>query len=109
MNKIILTGNICGEHDKKTSKAGEPFLTNSIAVYRDKENTDFFNFIAFKKTAKYIGENIKKGEKVLIEGSLQINKWQDKNGNNRYSNEVIVHKIEKLSFDTKEKKDNNSW
>jgi len=110
MNKFIVTGNLGGEHELSESKNNDTkILKNSIAVYHDKQNTDWFSIVVFNKTAEYMAENTKKGDKVLLEGSLHISKWQDKEGNNRYTNEFVVSKVEKLSFEQKENNKKGKW
>lgn len=57
------------------------------------KETEWTRFVAFSKSAERIGEQLQKGSLVYIEGRLKTNKWQDKDGNDRYSTDVIVNVI----------------
>lgn len=107
-NKTILIGRLTKKPELRTSDAGNR-VAFSIAVDRDYEiegqpDVDFFDIVAFKKTADFINEWFDKGMLVLIEGRLQTRKWQDRDGNKRTSVEVVA---EKAKFaEAKRKQDN---
>lgn len=94
MNKFIASGNLTQDPELKYSQNGKAYTRFSIAVQRpfDRENTDFFNTTCFGKTAENVASYTKKGDKVLIEGQVQMEKRDDK----VYTN-VIASQVEFLS------------
>lgn len=101
MNKIILIGNTCKDPEVKTTTSGIEVTSFSLAVQRDYKNaqgaydTDFFNCIAYRGTAKIIGQYVAKGHKIACVGKLQ-NRSYEKDGTTRYLTEVIVESVEML-------------
>jgi len=65
------------------------------------KETEWTRMVAFGKTAERIGEQLKKGSLIYVEGRLKTNKWEDKDGNTRYNTDVIVNVINFLSDYTK--------
>ncbi|MBV5158294.1 single-stranded DNA-binding protein [Staphylococcus epidermidis] len=99
-NLTILTGRIT--KDLELKQAGQTQVTNfSMAVDNPfkKDDTSFFDIVAFGKTAQLLNDYCGKGSKVLIEGNLKQDRFQDKEGNNRSVVRVIANRIEFL--DTK--------
>lgn len=102
MNKVFLIGNICREVELKTSNTGTLFISNAIAVQRTTKDvngnyeSDFFNFIAFKNQADYIYKYCPKGAKIVIEGTLRTNQYQDRMGEKRVSYSIWVNSVELL-------------
>ena len=95
MNRVILTGNLTRDNELK--QAGQTqILKNTLAVKREfkKDETDFINITAFSKTAELIAKYTQKGSKLLVEGSLQIGSYEDKEGKKRQTADVIVRNIE---------------
>ena len=94
LNKVILGGRICGDPELK--KVGEfSFVTFTIAVNRARSKdgetqADFIRCAAWRKTAEFICNYFKKGSSICVVGQLQIRRWQDKEGANRESAEVLV-------------------
>ena len=80
MNKFIGFGRLTKDPELKQSKAGKPFCNFSIAVNRafEKDKADFFQCMAFGKTAEYIDKYASKGSQILIEGSVQIDEYEGK-------------------------------
>jgi len=80
MNKFIGLGRLTKDAELKQSKAGKPFCNFSIAVNRafEKDKADFFQCMAFGKTAEYIDKYASKGSQILIEGSVQIDEYEGK-------------------------------
>jgi single-strand DNA-binding protein len=78
--KMIAFGRITKDIELKQSKAGKPFCNFSIAVNRafEKDKADFFQCMAFGKTAEYIDKYASKGSQILIEGSVQIDEYEGK-------------------------------
>ena len=98
MNKIIVSGNVVRDNDVKDT-ATTKVLKNTLAVKREfkKDETDFVNYVAFSKTAELLEKYTQKGAKLLIQGSLQIGSYEDKEGKKRQTADVIVRNIEFLS------------
>ncbi|MBE7319114.1 single-stranded DNA-binding protein [Staphylococcus epidermidis] len=96
-NSTILTGRIT--KDLELKQAGQTQVTNfSMAVDNPfkKNDTSFFDIVAFGKTAQLLNDYCGKGSKVLIEGNLKQDRFQDKEGNNRSVVRVIANRIEFL-------------
>lgn len=96
MNRIIIKGRICNDLDLSVANSGKEYLNVSVAVNRrfDREKTDFFNCVAFGKTAVFIDTYFTKGQEILIEGEMQQERWQDKDGNNRTGWKLIIANVE---------------
>lgn len=92
MNSCNFTGRIANDLELRTSPSGVSVCSFPLAVKRPrvKDETDFINFTAFRQTAEYLATYAKKGTLIEVSGVLTSRKWQDKNGNNRTSFEVIV-------------------
>jgi single-strand DNA-binding protein len=100
VNKVILVGNLGADPDIRSTKDGRPVVNLSVATsesWRDKnsgerrEKTEWHRVVLFSEGLCRIAEQyLKKGSKVYIEGQLQTRKWQDDNGNDRYSTEVVL-------------------
>ena len=96
-NLTILTGRIT--KDLELKPAGQTQVTNfSLAVDNPfkKDDTSFFDIAAFGKTAQLLNNYCGKGSKILIEGNLKQDRFQDKEGNNRSVVRVIANRIEFL-------------
>jgi len=100
VNKVILIGNVGNDPDVKYTQNGGAVTNLTIATsetWRDKatgeqrDKTEWHRVVLFGKTAEIAGEYIRKGSKVYIEGQLQTRKWQDKDGVDRYTTEVVVN------------------
>lgn len=97
MNKIFLSGNLTKDPDIRYTNSGKATARTIIAVnrgYGDKQTTDFFNLVAWDKTAEFFGKYLKKGSRILVEGRLQNNVYTDKNGVKRYSEDIVVANVE---------------
>lgn len=96
-NLTVLTGRIT--KDLELKQAGQTQVTNfSLAVDNPfkKDDTSFFDIVAFGKTAELLNNYCGKGSKILIEGNLKQDRFQDKEGNNRSVVRVIANRIEFL-------------
>ncbi len=96
MNIIILKGRLTRNPEIKQTANGVAVCTFPIAVDRKfkKDETDFINCTAWRQTAKFIQKYFTKGQEICINGSLQVRKWEDKEGNARYTTDVIVDNAE---------------
>lgn len=96
MNKVTLSGRLTRDPEVRYTQKGMAWATSSIAVdRRSKEKAaDFFNLVAWDKTAEIMGKYLKKGSKVLIDGHLQFSQYNDKNGDKKSKVDVIVDSLE---------------
>lgn len=105
INKVILIGNLGGDPEVRYLANGDAVCNFSIAVnesWKDKdgqkqEKTEWVNIVVWKKLAEVCAEYLKKGKQVYIEGKIQTRKWDDKEGNKRYSTEVLAHQMQMLN------------
>ena len=109
MNKVILMGNLTKDPELRYTQSGKAVVKVGIAVRRpfskEKDATDFFNLVAWDKTAEFFGRYLAKGSKVLIEGRLQNNDYTDKNGVKHYAVDVIVENVEFAGSKVEKKSD----
>ena len=100
VNKVILVGNLGADPDVRTMNNGGKVCNLSIATsesWKDKqtgerrEKTEWHRVVVFGDGLVRVCENyLKKGSKVYIEGSLQTRKWQDRDGNDKYTTEIVI-------------------
>ncbi|SIQ04107.1 single-strand binding protein [Rhizobium sp. RU20A] len=100
VNKVILVGNVGADPEIRRTQDGRPIANLRIATsesWRDRnsgerrEKTEWHNVVVFNEgLCKVVEQYIKKGAKLYIEGALQTRKWQDQNGNDRYTTEVVL-------------------
>jgi single-strand DNA-binding protein len=100
VNKVILIGNLGADPEIRRTQDGRPIANLRVATsesWRDKttgerkEKTEWHRVVVFNEgLCKIIEQYLKKGSKVYLEGSLQTRKWQDKEGQDRYSTEVVL-------------------
>ena len=105
VNKVILVGNLGQDPDTKYMPSGSALTNISVATtdsWKDKqtgeqvEKTEWHRVVMFDRLAEIAGEYLKKGSQVYIEGKLQTRKWQDKEGNDRYTTEIIADEMQML-------------
>lgn len=107
MNKVILTGYVANDIELKTTQSGTPVVSFTVAVRRPRtkdDTTDFLTVVAWRHTAEFISKYFQKGSGIEVSGIITIRKWQDKDGNNRYSTEIVA---EEVDFGKKQKGDGN--
>ena len=100
VNKVILVGNLGKDPEVRRMQSGDPVVNLSIATsetWRDKasgerkEKTEWHRVVIFNKNLADVAEKyLRKGAKVYVEGSLQTRKWTDKDGQEKYSTEVVL-------------------
>ena len=97
MNVVTLIGRLTRDPEVKSGQSGKQYARFSIAVDRpfQKGEADFINCVAFGKTAELIGEYLRKGSKLGLNGSLQMNRYEA-NGEKRTSYDVVVNNVEFL-------------
>ncbi|MGI9295744.1 MAG: single-stranded DNA-binding protein [Pseudomonadales bacterium] len=105
INKVILIGNCGQDPDTKFLPSGSAVTELSVATsesWKDKQTgeqrdrTEWHRVKFFNRLAEIAGEYLHKGSKVYIEGSLRTRKWQDKNGNDRYTTEIVASEMQML-------------
>lgn len=105
LNKIMLIGNLGRDPEMNVTADGTPFTKFSLAVSRNyksnsgerREETEWFNIVAWKQLAETCNTYLHKGSKVYIEGRLTQRKYTDKNGVERSAVDVIANGMEMLS------------
>lgn len=99
LNRVELLGNVGRDPDVRYNTNGDPIVNLSIATsekWTDKntgerrEKTEWHKVVFFQGLAKIAEQYISKGSKIFIAGKLQTRKWQDKDGNDRWSTEIVV-------------------
>ena len=108
VNKAILVGNLGRDPEVRYSPDGGAITNISIATtdtWKDKggekqERTEWHRIVFFGKLAEIAGEYLKKGSQVYIEGRIQNRKWQDKEGQDRYTTEIVASDMKMLGSRT---------
>lgn len=105
VNKVILVGNLGADPEVKYMPNGNAVANVTLATsesWKDKqsgenrEKTEWHRVVFFRRLAEIVGEYLKKGSQVYIEGKLQTRKWQDKNGVDRYTTEIVANEMQML-------------
>ena len=104
VNKVIIVGNLGNDPEARFLPSGGAVTNISVATsqsWKDKsgeqqERTEWHRVVFFNRLAEIASEYLKKGSKVYVEGSLRTNKWQDKDGNDRYTTEIIGNEMQML-------------
>ena len=105
VNKVILVGNLGKDPEIKYTASGAAIANLTIATsdsWNDKqtgekvEKTEWHRVVAFQRLAEIMGEYLRKGSQVYIEGKLQTRKWQDQSGADRWSTEVVANDMQML-------------
>lgn len=105
VNKVILIGNLGKDPEVRYMPSGGAVANVTLATsetWRDKqtgetqERTEWHNVVFFNRLAEIAGEYLRKGSKVYIEGSLRTRKWQDKQGQDRYTTEIVATEMQML-------------
>ena len=104
MNLVVLTGRLTRDPELKYGQSGKAYSRFSLAVNRagKKDEADFINCVAFGKTAEIVGEHLRKGKRIGVQGRIQMNRYEV-NGEKRNTYDIMVDSIEFL-----ENKDDNS-
>ncbi len=105
INKVILVGNIGKDPEVRYTASGSAITNITMATsesWRDKtsgeqqERTEWHRVVFFNRLAEIAGEYLKKGSQVYVEGSIRTRKWQDKDGQDRYTTEVVANDMQML-------------
>jgi len=104
MNKVIVTGRITRPIEVRKTQNGTDIISNTIAISRNKDDTDFIPFVIMGKGAEIMGKYSGKGDKICLIGQIQTKKYTDKSNQERIFTEIFVEQIElleKLKFESK--------
>jgi len=105
LNKVTLIGRLGSDPEVRYMPTGGAVTNVSLATsrrWKDKntgerrEETEWHRIVFFSKLAEIAGEYLKKGSQVYVEGRIQTNKWQDKEGKDRYTTEIIADQMQML-------------
>lgn len=105
VNKVILVGNLGQDPEVRYMPNGNAVTNITVATsesWNDKQTgerqdkTEWHRVVMFRKLAEIAGEYLKKGSQVYLEGKLQTRKWQDNNGNDRYTTEIVANEMQML-------------
>ena len=94
-NKAIIGGRLTGDPEIRQTQNGKSVCQFTVAVNRKgvDAQTDFISCVAWEKRAEFLEKYFRKGSSICVVGEIQVRKWQDKNGENRYTTEVLVGEI----------------
>ncbi|MFA6970648.1 MAG: single-stranded DNA-binding protein [Gallionella sp.] len=104
VNKVILIGRLGKDPETRYMPNGEAVTNATLATsenWKDKsgvkqEKTEWHNLVFYRRLAEVAGEYLKKGSMIYVEGKLQTRKWQDKEGKDRYTTDIIVNEMTML-------------
>ncbi len=105
INKVILVGNLGADPETRYMPSGSAVTNIRVATsesWKDKqtgdqqERTEWHNVAMFNRLAEIAAEYLRKGSQVYIEGKLRTRKWQDKQGNDRYTTEIVANEMQML-------------
>ena len=105
VNKVMLIGNLGADPEVRYTAGGAAVANVTLATaesWRDKESgeqqerTEWHRIVFFSRLAEIVGEYLKKGSQVYVEGRLQTRKWQDRDGNDRYTTEIVASEMQML-------------
>jgi len=111
LNKVILMGRLTRDPELKHTQTNISVTSFSIAVDRgyaragEEKQADFFDIVAWRSTAEFVTRYFRKGQMIAVSGRLQSRKWQDNQGNNRTTYEVVADEV----FFADSKKDNSGY
>ena len=105
INKVILVGNLGADPETRYTASGSAVTNIRLATtdsWRDRqsgeqnERTEWHKVVMFDRLAEIAAEYLRKGSQVYIEGKLQTRKWQDRDGNDRYTTEIVANEMQML-------------
>jgi single-strand DNA-binding protein len=117
INKVILIGNLGQNPEVRYSPSGQAICNLSIATneaWTDKngqkqEKTEWHRVVVFGKLAELCGQYLQKGRQCYLEGKLQTRQWQDKDGQTRYTTEVVAQTVQFLGGNSAGRSQNNEY
>lgn len=100
LNHIVLMGRLTRDPELRRTGSGTAVASFTLAVDRDfsgkdggEKETDFINVVAWRQTGEFVSKYFTKGRMAVVSGRLQIRKWQNEDGENRYSTEVVADHV----------------
>lgn len=105
LNSVSITARATKDTELKTTTSGTSVATISVAVNGMKDEVSYFDVVCFGKTAEIAAQYVGKGKQIAVQGRLQQRKWQDKDGNNRYSVEIVANQVKLLGGNEAPKKE----
>lgn len=104
VNKAIIVGNLGADPEVRSTQSGTQVATFNVATsetYNDssgqrQERTEWHRIVAFGRLGEICGQYLHKGKQVYIEGRIQTRKWQDKEGHDRYTTEIVAREMQML-------------
>ena len=105
VNKVILVGNLGKDPEIRYTPSGAAIANITLATtdsWKDKqtgeqqERTEWHRIVFFSRLAEIVGEYLKKGSQIYVEGRIQTRKWQDQSGQDRYTTEVVGNEMQML-------------
>ncbi len=104
VNKVILVGNLGKDPELRYTASGTAVCNFSMATterFKDREGqqqdkTEWHNIVCWRQLAEICGKYLTKGKQIYIEGKLQTRKWEDRDGNSRYSTEIVADQMQML-------------
>jgi len=105
LNKVMLIGNLGRDPEVRYTSSGAPVANftmattdrwNDSATGEKKERTEWHRIVVWGKQAEIVGEYMRKGKQVYVEGTLQTREWTDREGNKRYTTEVRAQRVQML-------------
>ena len=105
INKVILIGNLGADPELRHTQSGVTVASFRVATTERwkgqdgqmQEQTEWHSIVAWKRLGEICGEYLSKGSRVYIEGKLQTRKWQDQDGKDRYTTEIVAREMKMLS------------
>lgn len=102
VNKVFIVGRMTADPQLRTTPSGQPVTSFSVATNRvwtnkagsKQEETEFHNVVAWGRTAEIASQFLKKGSLVFVEGRLRTRAWQDKQGQNRRTTEIMCERLQ---------------
>ncbi len=104
VNKVILVGNLGADPEIRYTPGGVAVANFSLATSENRTNkdgqretrTEWHRIVAFGRLAEICGEYLSKGRQIYIEGRLQTRQWEDRDGNKRYTTEIVANQMQML-------------
>ena len=99
MNQVIITGNLGQDPETRYSQNGDPICTFNLAFRLSKDKTGWIKITCFGKTAEVAETYLHKGAKILLSATIDHNKWETEEGQQRSSIQLIANRIEFIKTD----------
>lgn len=116
LNKVMLIGNLGGDPEIRHTNSGMAVATFSLATaesWKDrdtgesKDRTEWHRIVFFGRVAEVVEQYLKKGAQIYVEGRIQTRKWQDRDGNDRYTTEIVGSDMQMLGSKRNDFTENN--